>query len=151
MKLFELTEKLRSLKLEHGGNCEVDFNKIDITLPDNKHFEFTKDTEVVRTKGLREDYYAGCYFDMSDDKMYHLGKFTTLRELLDCWWNSVQIGDHVCYKNAYYEDDEYELDGLDESALDRTVRVSDYYEYDGDNYPTVWAWFVDDEQVKEVR
>lgn len=141
MKLFELTEKLRSLMLEHGGNCEVDFDKIDIALPDNEHFEFTKDTKVVRTKGLREDYYAGCYYDM-DTKECTLGEQMTLRELLDCWWNNVYIAGNCCYKNAYYQDGEYELDELKESDLDRVVEVAEDYNYDLDGYPIVDAKFV---------
>ena len=145
MKLIELENKIRSMRLEHGGNCEVEFDKIMITLPDGKPFELTKDTEVVRTKGLREDYYEGCYHNI-DDKTWTLGEQLTLRELLDCWWNSVRIAGTCCYKNAYYEHGEYELGNLNESDLDRIVEVDDDYDYDGDGYPIVYARFVDVEE-----
>ncbi len=146
MKLFELENKIHSLKQELGGNCEVDFDKITITLADGKHLEFTKDTKVVRSKGLREDYYEGCYYDM-ESKERTLGERMTLRDLLDCWWNSVRIAGNTCYRNAYYQDKEYELGDLDESDLDRIVRVADSYDYDFDGYPKVDAWF-DDVKIK---
>ena len=147
MKLIELENKIRSMRLEHGGNCEVEFDKILITLPNGKPFELTKDTEVIRTKGLREDYYKGCYFDIGS-KDLSLGGQMTLRELLDCWWNSVHIEGNDCYKNAYYEDSEYELGDLDESDLDRVVKVAEDYTYDADGYPIVAASFVDEKEVK---
>lgn len=148
MKLMELENKIRSMRLEHGGNCEVGFDKIMIVLPDNKIKELTKDTKIVRTKGLREDYYEGCYYNM-ETKESTLGKLMTLRELLDCWWNSVRIDGNVCYKNAYYEDGEYELDDLEESDLDRVVRVSDVYDHDLDGYPIVDVWFVEPKKEEE--
>lgn len=148
MKLIELENKIRSMRLEHGKNCEVGFDKIMIVLPDGKLFELTKDTEVVRTQGLREDYYEGCYHNI-DDKTWTLGEQMTLRELLDCWWNSVRIAGNSCYKNAYYEDSEYELGDLDESDLDRVVEVDDDYDYDADGYPIVYARFVEEEDAEE--
>lgn len=141
MKLFELYNKLRSLNLEYG-NCDVDFDKLTITLSNGKPLVFTKDTKIVRTKGLREDYYNGCYHDL-DNKTWTLGELMTLRELLDCWWNSVRIEGACCYRNAHYEDGEYELGDLDESDLDRLVRVAEDYDYDADGYPIVCAWFVE--------
>lgn len=150
MKLMELENKIRSMRLEHGGNCEVGFDKIMIILPDNKIFELTKNTKIVRTKGLREDYYKGCYYDM-ETKKYTLGERMKLRELLDCWWNAVHIAGNCCYKNAYYEDNEYELDDLEESDLDRVVEVAGDYVYDADGFPVAYAEFVDDKQGKEDK
>lgn len=149
MKLIELENKIRSMRLEYGKNCEVEFDEITVTLPGGEPFELTKKTEVVRTKGLREDYYKGCYFDIGS-KDLSLGERMTLRELLDCWWNSVRIEGNCCYKNAYYEDGEYELGNLDESDLDRIVKVDEDYNFDGDGYPIVYARFVEEEE-KEVK
>lgn len=147
MKLMELENKIRSMRLEHGGNCEVEFDKIMITLPNSKPFELTKDTEIVRTKGLREDYYKGCYYDMVT-KESTLGGQMSLRELLDCWWNAVHIAGNCCYKNAYYEDGEYELGELDESDLDRLVKVAEEYSEDADGFPIISAYFVNEKEDK---
>lgn len=75
-------------------------------------------------------------------KLESLGQTMKLRDVLDLWWNSVRIDGHVCYKNAYEEDTEYELDGLTEADLDRFVDVSNEYDRDLDGYPIVYAWFV---------
>jgi len=95
--------------------------------------------------GLRKDYFEHCYTLLTSAKKDSLGKVMKLRDLLDLWWNSVRIGDNICYKNSYEEDDEYELGNLTEADLDREVLVSYYWDVDGDGYPIVYAHFMDEE------
>jgi len=94
--------------------------------------------------GLRKDYFEHGYVLLTDAKLDSLGKTMKLRDLLDLWWNSVRIDDNICYKNAYEEDKEYELDNLTEADLDREVLVSYYCDVDGDGYPIVYAYFTDE-------
>ena len=136
-----------------------DMNDTSITLVGNyndqhiteclENLEFG-DVEVeevpkVKTKGLRDDYYQGCYYDL-DTKTWTLGETMPLRKLLDCWWNSVNVDGNICYKNAYLEDAEYELDELKEEDLDKLVKVADEWDEDGDGYPTISAEFVEEEK-----
>lgn len=93
--------------------------------------------------GLRKDWIERGYEVINIPKLESLGKTMKLKDLLDMWWNSVRVNGHVCYKNAYEEDPEYELDGLTKADLNRLVEVSTEYMLDLDGYPVVYANFED--------
>ena len=142
MKLSDLKKLVNDACNEYGANCEVCVDKLDIIFPDQTHKEISVETGVERTHGLRDDYYQGCYYDL-DTKLWTLDETMTLRELLDCWWNIVDIDGNACYKNAYLEDEEYSIGDLSTSDLDRLVKVSYEYDLDSDGYPIVSAEFID--------
>ena len=142
MKLSDLKKLVNDACSEYGANCEVDIDKLDIVFPDQTHKEISVETGVERTHGLRDDYYQGCYYDL-DTKLWTLDEIMTLRELLDCWWNRVDIDGNACYKNAYLEDEEYSIGDLSTSDLDRLVKVSYEYNLDSDGYPIVSAEFIE--------
>ena len=142
MKLSDLKKLVNDACNEYGANCEVCVDKLDIIFPDQTHKEISLETGVERAHGLRDDYYQGCYYEL-EPKLCTLGETMTLRELLDYWWNRVDIDGNACYKNAYLEDEEYFIDDLSTSDLDRLVKVSDEHDFDSDNFPIVSANFVD--------
>lgn len=89
---------------------------------------------------LRKGYYKGCYFDMSEKEWTVNNDNITLKEALDCWWNSIRIDGNCVYKNAYTCDSIYELDNLKKSDLNRKIFIN-YWDYDGDGYPIAIARF----------
>lgn len=90
----------------------------------------------------RIDYYKGCYYDL-EIKEWSIGNPNiTLKEALDCWWNSIRIEGNICYKNAYTCDPIYELDGLTKKDLKRKIWIFNRGE-DSDGYPIAYAKFVE--------
>ena len=82
------------------------------------------------------------YEVMTDDKWDSLGETMPLRDVLDMGWNSVRVDNEYCCNKCC--DGSYELDGLEESALNRMITLADEYDEDGDGYPIVYARFEDD-------
>ena len=87
------------------------------------------------------------YEIMTQDKLWTLDCEITIKELLDVWWNSVRLrfNDgkmallYKCCDNSYELDDD-ESNPLGEKVLDLKVRTSDYWDYDGDGYPIIYAY-----------
>jgi len=101
--------------------------------------------------GYRKDYKDRIFEVLNETKLDCIGTDDmTLRQVLDLWWNSVRIGDNICYKNAYEEDPEYELGDLTEKDLDRKVYVKGW-DTDEDGYPICFARFEDEKDIPQSR
>ncbi len=87
---------------------------------------------------LRKGYYEGCYYDLSTKEWTINNDNITLKEALDCWWNSIRIDGNCVYKNAYTVDPIYELDTLTKKDLNRKILIK-YSDEDGDGYPIAIA------------
>ena len=106
--------------------------------------------EGGKSMGYRKDYKNRVFEVLNEEKLDCIGADDmTLRQVLDCWWNSVRIEGNICYKNAYEEDPEYELDRLTPKDLDRKVYV-DSWDTDEDGYPICYARFDDDDEDGEL-
>ena len=102
--------------------------------------------EKVKKLRHRKGFYKGCYYDM-DEKLWTVNNpDITLKEALDCWWNSIRIekndNDNCVYKNAYTCDPIYELDNLSKKDLNRNILI-DHWDEDADGYPIAFAKFID--------
>lgn len=86
----------------------------------------------------RKGYYRGCYYDLSSKEWTINNPNITLKEALDCWWNSIRIEGHCVYKNTYTNDPIYELDGLSNKDLKRKIFI-EYRDEDADGYPIAIA------------
>lgn len=105
---------------------------------------------------VRKDYPRRGFEIVSAEKLDSLGETMKLKELLDCWWNSVRIEENgktmSFWKNSYEEDPEYticqdcEQTEAPKEYLERLVEVDDEWHFDLDGYPVVNATFV--EEVK---
>ena len=77
------------------------------------------------------------YEHLTTAKWNSLGKTMTLKDALDCWWNSIRVrtskGILCCYK---CHDNTYEHDGI---RLDRIITLDNEYDEDADGYPIVFA------------
>lgn len=98
--------------------------------------------EKVKKLRHRKRFYKGCYYDM-DEKLWTVNNpDITLKDALDCWWNSVRIDKNIVYKNAYTCDVAYELDGLKQKDLKRKILITNW-DQDADGYPIAFAEFID--------
>lgn len=96
----------------------------------------------------RTGFKQNSYKVLNDEKLNSIkNNNITLKQALDLWWNSVRIGDNICYKCCHNEYPEYELDNLSlKYSLNKKIYIY-AYSVDMDGYPICFAKFYKDRHV----